>query len=311
MRNLSGSQIRALPIGLALLTVMVQPGRAAAQESPPLVRTAFVLESAEFRSTYGATTSKLVEDSLAAELARQMRGHYPFLRWTPAGEPGTDTITTELRLTMTSRSGGFAPVIELMPTTVVDSLTMEDLDPPIIPLYGSFDRQPTQNPQQLLADIADTLTAVFRNDGFRTEFHEHLLTHIPLVDQVEVLEGDRQIAIPLRWDDLSAGTESVFRVTFVSEPPASTRADGSMELRVQGRLFVEGEEGPAIRCTIILFDFPRHTLEQPGVWFPELPTIIEHIEDGSLKVFMRTYRFDPRAGAEGGLVTRLPEGGGS
>lgn len=309
MKTLSRTHIRVVRLGLALLAVLVQPGWLVAQNSPPRVRTQFVLESAEFRDSYGAETSRLVEDSLAAVLARQMRSHYPFLRWTPAGSPGSDTIATELRLTMISRAGGFAPVIELMPTTVVDSVAVEDLDPPVIPLYGSFDRQPTQDPRQLRVDITDTLTAALRNDGFRTEFHEHLLTRIPLVDEVEVLETDRQIAIPLRWEELSAGTESVFRVTFISAPPASTRADGTMELKVQGRLFAEGADAPAIRCTIVQFEFPRHVLP-PGIWFAELPTILEHIEDGSLKVFMDTYRFDPNAGVEGGLVTRLPEGGG-
>lgn len=311
MKRLPRSRPHVLPVGLALLAALVQPGRSAAQDSPPLVRTAFVLQSLEFRDNYGDETSRMVEDSLAAELARQMRSHYPFLRWTPAGSPGADTIARELRLAMRSRAGGFAPVIELMPATIVDSVALEDLDPPVIPLYGSFDRQPTQEPQRLVADIADTLTAVFRNDGFRTEFHEHLLTHIPLVGEVEVLESDRQIVIPLRWEELSAGTKSVFRVTFVAAPPTSSRADGSMELQVQGRLLAEGREAPAIRCTIILFQFPPHAAEEPGVWFPELPTILQHVEDGSLKVFMSEYHFDPRAGAEGGLVTRLPEGGGS
>ena len=312
MRKRSGIARHQKRGWLAVLGLLALPSVGFSQLSPPLVRTTFTVGESDFRQNYSADALDRVIDTVSARMADLMEKHYPFLRWVPASDSERAAqATAQITFTLTSTGAGFAQAIELVPTAMINSSTIEFDDPPIIPLYAPFDDQPTQEPLKLIKAIADTLTMTFRSDDFRAEFHSTVLRHIPLVSAVEVLEQDHQVAVPLPWDSLRAAIESVFRVTFVSTPPDEATKDGSMDIQVQGKLRGADHEPVTIRCTIISFDFPPHFKKEPGVWFPQIPTIMSHVENATLKVYMLEYHFDPNINTDGTLVTRLPEGGGS
>jgi hypothetical protein len=274
-----------------------------ANDRPPIVKTAFEIQAQDFRFNLSEESRKRVEMEVAKNLASLGNEWFPFVEWKPMDEsdnPGD--IAYLLRLTLEGEDNSeFAQDIYLAYSASIMGKPKKLLKTPRKQLYKYSDDQPTQYRNKLRRALSKTIAAQFSNAEFQEGLERYFLAHIPLATELRLDAPNKLFSIPITWQGLELGKESVFSVIFTAEvPDESTTSDivlvddGIIELNPHRDMI--GKLG----CVAILFAHHAKTyakneiIGDPDVW-NYITEVFDALVDGSLRVFMKDFS--------------LPEGG--
>ena len=285
------------PLFAVLLLAAVLLAAPGAAQPPPEVEAAFVIDPTSVFATTKLTPAQQaqVREQVSRRLAELSSTHFGFVRWRAAGQPGATPVA---RLAVTLRDvpkgSGSANVLVLSRRTGDSNVPLARIAPTVV--YEWFDLPKPSDPAVITADVAEKLEELFGRDAFRRELHEQFLKGVPLAQEVVAHDGDKRIIVPLSWDAMRPGSESVLRVTFMA--PQQKR--GEMELSLVKKRPGQPKPG-ALQGAIKLFDCAPLTLSTLGDWNAQIPALLAGAKQ--VRVFMASYVPDVAPDVDDGLVT--------
>ena len=271
-------------VGLLFLwSMFFAPSRLLAQQEPPLVTTSFIIEATVF-DDIDANERQNLEEEIARYLAGQCRLHYGFLQWGKKSATTESSVDATFELRLIEEVGVFGASVFLLFTASIENAPVEIPHIGRLQLYQAWDDLPTHDPARLAGDIKKLLDDQFHSEAFIRPLHTDFLKFIPLVTEVHVDSARERIILPLKWELLNVGSESVLDVSFAAGADEE-KSPGNMILSPEGSNLSDRWFG-MVQCYVMLFHYPRVDAVSwhesiPGILLPE--NIIE------LHVFMNSY----------------------
>jgi hypothetical protein len=275
-----------------LTTIILLAAASAAAQPPPELEAAFVLDPTSVFATTKLTSPQQtqVRDRVSRRLADLCKSHFGFFRWRPAGQAraaGSTRLTVTLR--DLPRQSGQDNVLELSGRREGVEILLPQLGRTVV--YQWFDLPKPSDPGTLGDRLIEKLEGLFANEAFRRELHARFLRGIPLAKEVVALDGDHRVIVPLSWDELRPGSDTVLLVKFI----AAQQKVGEMQLSLVMKRFGQPKPG-ALQGAIKQFDCAPLTLSTLGAWNAQIPTLLAGAKH--VRVFMQSYVNDLE-----GLVT--------
>lgn len=271
-------------VGLLFLwSMFFAPSRLLAQQDPPLVTTSFIIEATVFDDIDSGERQKLEQD-IARYLAHQCRRHYGFLQWGKKSVSSESPVAAALELRLIEEVGDFGASVFLLFTVAIENVPVEIPRIGRVQMYQAWDDLPTHDPARLAGDIKKLLDDQFHSEAFTRPLHRDFLKSIPLVAEVHVDSVRERIILPLKWEHLNAGSESVLDVSFAAGPDED-KSPGNMILSPEGSNLSDRWFG-MVQCYVTLFHYPRVDAVS---WHESIPEILFPENIIELHVFMNSY----------------------
>ncbi|MEA3546260.1 MAG: hypothetical protein U9R66_01245 [Thermodesulfobacteriota bacterium] len=285
-------------VSLLLLWIMIfAPSRLLAQPEPPLVATSFIIEATVFDDFDPVERQKL-EDEIARYLADQCRRHYGFLQWKEKSAASESSVDAAFELRLIEEVGVFGASVFLLFTASIENIPVEIPRIGRVQLYQAWDDLPTHDPARLTGDIKKLLGKQFHSEAFIQPLHTDFLKSVPLVAEVHVDSAREIIILPLKWELLNVGSESVLDVSFVAEVDED-KSPGIMTLRPEGSYLIGDRWVGMVQCYVTLFHYPRVDAVS---WHDAIPEILLPENIIELHVFMNSFVKQTYTGTVGRTV---------
>ena len=273
---------------------------ASAQDMPPDVQVSFRIEASNFKENLPRLA--VTEKNLTKFIAQKCADHFPFVQWRMAESVNLieGKSNSALSFVLAEENAVPLPRIVLTIQGVIEGqkIKLPEIAPVII--YQSFDLdRPTHDPDKLSLKIQPIVRDLFISDVFQKDLYDGFLRSIPLASHIVVIKDEKRIIIPVRWETLRIGEESVLKVLFTAKASDGQKQEGLMKLTFLHKRWREPNPG-SVMGAIHGFEFAPITIEGPG-WHENIPAIFAG-EVGS-KVYMDTYIEKIILHTEGDLVT--------
>ena len=276
--------------------IFFAPSLLLAQQDPPLVTTSFIIEATVFDDIDSSERQKL-ELEIARYLVDQCRRHYGFLQWQEKSATSESSSNATLELRLIEEVGVFGASIFLSFTAAIKNIQVEIPRVGRVQLYLAWDDLPTHDPVRLAGDIKKLLDEQFHSEAFTQPLHTDFLKSIPLVAEVHVDSARQRIIIPLKWENLNAGPESVLNVSFAAGLDED-KSPGNMVLSLEGSNLSDQWFG-MVQCYVTLFHYPRVDAVS---WHEAIPEILLPENIIELHVFMNSFVKQTYTGTVGRTV---------
>lgn len=274
---------------------------ASAQEPPPEIQVSFSIQASNFKENLPRVAS--TEKALTAFITRRCENHFPFVQWRTVGGNNLVTGKGKYSLSFILAEEKALPLPRII-LTVEGNIEGQEIELPEIPpeiMYPSFDLdRPTHDPDRLSTNIQNKVRDLFVTDFFRTKLYKGFLRPIPLASHIVVIDDEKRIIVPLRWEMLRADEESILKVVFIAKASDGHQQEGHMKLSALHKRLRTPNPGSVVGA-IQRFEFAPITMELPG-WHDTIPVIFAG-EVGS-KVYMDTYIEKIILHTDGDLITR-------
>ena len=297
MSCLAGKGGPTLWFGLLFLWIIFfSPFHVSAQQDPPLVAASFIIEATVF-DDIGPLEQQHLEDDISGYLVDKCREHYGFLRWGKKSTISDSSADAALELRLIEEVGVFGASVFLHFTVTIENTPLEIPHIGRLQLYQAWDDLPTHDPERLAGDIRKMLDEQFLSEAFTRPLHTDFLKSIPLVAEIYVDSDRERIILPLKWDNLNAGPESVLNVSFAAGVNED-KSPGNMNLSPEGSNLSDRWFG-MVQCYVTLFRYPRVDAVS---WHEAIPAILLPENILKLHVFMNSYVQQRDPGTVGGTV---------
>ena len=276
--------------------VFFAPPRLLAQQDPPLVTTSFIIEATVFDDIDSGERKKL-EGKIGRYLADQCRQQYGFLQWGEKSAISESSAAAAFELRLIEEVGVFGASVFLLFTAAIENTPVEIPHIGRLQLYQAWDDLPSHDPARLEGDIKKLLDEQFLAEAFTRPLHADFLKSIPLVAEVHVDSARERIILPLKWENLNAGPESVLDVSFAAGLDED-KSPGNMILSPEGSNLSDRWFG-MVQCYVTLFHYPRVDAVS---WHEAIPEILLPENIIELHVFMNSFVKQTHTGTVGHTV---------
>ncbi len=273
-----------------------------AQDAPPWVDVNFSIEAANFKDNLPRVPE--IERELEQFMVKLCSNHFPFLRWRLVDPADTADAGGRHRLDIVLAQEDAIPLPQIV-LAFASTIYSKPVKLPAIEsitVHQSYDMdRPTHNPDEFKIRIKRKLKKRFLNEDFRALLHKYFLSSIPLSQRIFVAETEHRVIVPILWELLRLGGESVLYVDFVSRIEQGSKKGGSMKLSSIQKRWHAPSPG-SVQGAITSLDFAPILLVRIGDWHEDIPRIFSG--DVGINVYMEKYVEKVNLNTEAGLVTR-------
>jgi len=209
----------------------------------PFIGLVFEIESPTFKRTLPDAGAS--ERNLAQRLAAELAPHHPFADWRPGvSTGGMGALIARL---VEGNESPF-PKIEVVWSLKLPSgeRVLQTPLPNAVIYAPSNPNWDTSNGPRFETRVFEEMMKVVRSGGFHEIAFKEVLRKLPIATEVQPVERDRVVLVPLKWSQLRLGQGSELAVEFVRSN-GTDRKKGRVALsridergRDPGRGFVQG-----------------------------------------------------------------------
>lgn len=259
---------------------------ASAQDLPPDVQVSFSIEASNFKENLPRLAA--TEKALTEFIAKKCDDHFPFVQWRTVEFKNAAEGKGKYSLSFVLAEEKAVPlpriVLNFQGVFEGQKIKLPEIPPEIICQSFDLDR-PTHDPDKLSTIIEIKIRNLFFRDVFQTELYKGFLRPIPLASHIVVINHEKRIIVPVRWEKLRIDEESILKVVFTAKASDGQKQEGLMKLSSLHKRLGEPNPGSVVGA-IQWFEFAPITMVLPG-WHENIPVIFAG-EVGS-KVYMDTY----------------------
>jgi hypothetical protein len=272
---------------------------ASAQDAPPWVDVDFSIQAKNFKNNLQGVSQ--IETEIERVITDLCSNYFPFLRWRIAGLAGPD-IYNGLNLALTQEEAIPMPRIIVSFSCNIEKNSIKLPAIQSIIVHEAFDMdRPTQDPEKFILRVKSLLRQRFHNEDFRSRLHRDFLSSIPLSQRIIVAESEHLVVVPIKWELLKPGGDSVLYVDFVSFGEPGSEKSGTMKLSLIQKRWRAPSPG-SVQGAIAMLNFAPLIIVNVGEWHEDIPLIFSG--NVGLKVYMEKYVEKVNPDTLAGLVTR-------
>jgi hypothetical protein len=185
---------------------------------PAQVLVAVKIESVKFRKGLDVALPA-TEAAIAQKLATQLKDMFPPFEWTTTmpADGAAATLTATL-----AQDADALPNIVLRWSAKVGDTDLSLHRVREWPMYESSNPdRPYRDPARLASDVDAKIKRWLNTDNAESDIHDDFIKWVPLATQVEFVENETAVLIPLAWGSAKISDESEFRLEFTRPEPLS------------------------------------------------------------------------------------------
>jgi hypothetical protein len=259
-------------------------------DQKPVVKTAFIIQSAKFANGLGATAKAEAERDIARQIAALGNERFPFFDWQPAVGRGTQYIVTLRQEDLDAVRSSFHLDYEAVVGGTKGPVSLGAKRD----FYSVTNRtKPFRDRITLADDVMKRLGADLEN--FDTGFQEQFVSKIALCTQHRPrIDANHMIVVPIPWAQLkTAPTSELFAKVFVHVMDGELRTPAFI---ADGRLHLTNLEPAGDSLVGGYLGEVRAAMVDTKVWQEEIVSALDVRRIERFTLFVRTYRRDTTGG---------------